>query len=183
MARCRYLIAALLAASSFPASAGVIVIGSNSARLCFEAADSAGRPSPRDLDLCNEAVNEAGLSRHDVVASYVNRGIVKLRRGLVADSIQDFDRAMALDPNQAEAYLNKGAALVQQEDMSGALPLFTVALERNTARPAIAHFGRAIANETLGNVAAAYRDYQMASQLDPDWTAPRTELQRFRVTR
>ena len=59
--------------------------------------------------------------------------------------------------------------------------MFTVALERNTNRPAIAHFGRAIANETLGNLAAAYRDYRMASELDPDWADPRTELPRFRV--
>jgi len=181
MALSRYLIAAIAAASSIPAIAGVVVVGANSARMCYEAADALTRPSPRDLADCDDAVRDPAISRHDLVASYVNRGILRLRRGQVAESIEDFDRAMALDPNQPEAYLNKGAALIQQNDMQGALPLFTVALERNTNRPAVAHFGRAIANETLGNVAAAYSDYRMASELDPDWSAPRTELQRFRV--
>ncbi|HKR24676.1 MAG TPA: tetratricopeptide repeat protein [Allosphingosinicella sp.] len=182
MARCRYLLAALLAATSFPAFAGVIVLGSSSARLCYEAADAPVRPTPRDLALCDEALGEPGISHHDYVATFVNRGILRLRRGLVEESIGDFDRAMALDPNQPEAYLNKGAALIARNDMQGALPLFTVALERRTNRPAIAHFGRAIANETLGNVVAAYRDYRRASELDPDWADPRTELRRFRVT-
>jgi len=181
MAPCRSLIAALLVATSFPAMAGVAVIGSSSARLCYEAADALVRPTPRELVRCDEALDEAGISHHDYVASFVNRGIVRLRRGLIEESIADFDRAMALDPNQPEAYLNKGAALIQRNDMQGALPLFTVALERHTNRPAVAHFGRAIANETLGNVAAAYHDYRRASELDPDWADPRTELRRFRV--
>ena len=89
--------------------------------------------------------------------------------------------AIALDPEQPEAYLNKGAALIRRQNPQEALQLFTVALERNTSRPAIAHYGRAVANEALGNVAAAYRDYRRASELAPDWAEPRTELARFRV--
>lgn len=181
MATARYLIAALLAASSIPAMAGIAVIGASSARLCYESAQSSARPTPRDIDRCDAAFDEAGISHHDLVATYVNRGILKLRRGQVTASIADFDTALSLDPNQPEAYLNKGAALIQQDDARGALPLFAAALEHHTDRPALAHFGRAIANETLGNVAAAYRDYRMASELDPDWAEPRLELQRFRV--
>jgi tetratricopeptide (TPR) repeat protein len=181
MAISRFLVAAVFAASSIPAVAGVVVVGNGAARNCYEAADAVARPTLRDLQRCNEAINEPGLSFHDLVASHVNRGIVRLRNDQIAESITDFDRAIELDPDQAEAYLNKGAALLRRNDMSGALPLFTVALERHTIRPAIAHYGRAVANEGLGNLAAAYRDYQMASQLDPDWAAPRTELGRFRV--
>ena len=81
--------------------------------------------------------------------------------------IADFDRAIALDPNQPEAYLNKGAALIRRKNAAEAVQLFTVALEHNTTRPAVAHYGRAVANEALGNVAAAYRDYRRASELAP----------------
>ena len=177
----RIAAAAAFAAFAIPASAGTVVLGANSARLCYLSAESAMRPAARDVVRCNQALDEAGISHHDIVATYVNRGILKLRRGLVPDAIADFDTALRLDPGQPEAYLNKGAALVQQNDMRGALPLFAAALEHRTDRPALAHFGRAIANETLGNVAEAYRDYQMASQLAPDWAEPRAELQRFRV--
>jgi len=181
MAAARYLLAALAAASAVPAGAGVTVIGAHSARLCFELAELRRPPAPRDIARCDAALEEGGISHRDIVATYVNRGILKLRSGRVPAAIADFDTALRLDPSQPEAYLNKGAALLRQNDMRGAVPLFAAALEHGTHRPAIAHFGRAIANETLGNVAEAYRDYRLASELDPDWAEPRDELQRFRV--
>ncbi len=181
MARSKYLVAAMLAAFSMPALGSVIVIGNSSARLCYEAADSPLMPTVADVRQCDHAFAEEALSQHDRVATHVNRGILRLRRGMVDEAIADFDRAIDLDPQQPEAYLNKGAALIRLNNPSEALGLFTVALEHNTRRPEIAHFGRAIANETLGNIREAYSDYRRASELDPDWQDPRTELARFRV--
>ena len=181
MTKRKLVIAALLAALAAPASAAVFVIGNSDARLCFEAADSPMLPGLRDMRRCDEALLHENLTNYEVVATHVNRGILRLRRGLSEGAVADFDRAIALDPNQPEAYLNKGAALIRRQNPAEALQLFTVALERNTSRPAIAHYGRAVANEQLGNVAAAYRDYRRASELDPDWAEPRTELARFRV--
>jgi tetratricopeptide (TPR) repeat protein len=106
---------------------------------------------------------------------------LRLRRGDVDPAIADFDMAMELDPRQPEAYLNKGAALIRIDNPAEALRLFTVALDYDTRRPELAHFGRAIANEELGNVREAYDDYRRASELDPDWAEPQTELRRFRV--
>jgi len=181
MATGKVLIAAALAASSNPALAGIVTVGSSSARLCYETAESMVYPSPRAMARCDEALDEPGISRRDVVATYVNRGILKLRRGRIEAAIADFDTALELDPRQPEAYLNKGAALVRQGHEREALPLFTVALEHRTNRPALAHFGRAIALEELGDVAAAYRDYRRAAELEPDWQEARLELARFRV--
>jgi tetratricopeptide (TPR) repeat protein len=181
MATGRYVFAALLAAVSVPALGAVTVVGSSSARMCFEAADSPLMPSMRDMRYCDEALGQDALSEHDTVATFVNRGILKLRRNQIEAAIADFDRAIRMNPRQPEAYLNKGAALIRLNDAGEALRLFTVALEYQTRRPEIAHFGRAIANETLGNVRAAYNDYRRASELDPDWQEPQTELRRFRV--
>jgi tetratricopeptide (TPR) repeat protein len=181
MAVRKIVIAAVLAACAVPVSASVLVIGSSDARLCFEAADSPMLPQVRDLRHCDDALTSGGLTNYDAVATHVNRGILRLRRNLIDDAIVDFDSAMRLDPNQPEAYLNKGAALMQRQNASEAAVLFTASLEHNTQRPAIAHYGRAMANEELGNVREAYQDYQMASQLAPDWAAPRADLRRFRV--
>jgi tetratricopeptide (TPR) repeat protein len=181
MAVRKIVIGAFIAACAVPASASVMVIGSSDARLCYEAADSPMLPQVRDLRRCDDALNAGGLSNYETVATHVNRGILRLRRGAIDEAIADFDSAMALDPNQPEAYLNKGAALIQRQNPSEAAQLFTVALEHNTQRPAIAHYGRAVAYEALGNVREAYNDYQMASQLAPNWSAPRDDLQRFRV--
>lgn len=181
MATGKYLFAAILAAVSVPALGAVTIVGSTSARMCFEAADSPMMPTIRDMRYCDEAFAQGGMSEHDTVATYVNRGILKLRRNQVDAAITDFDHAIRLDPRQPEAYLNKGAALMRINDANEALRLFTAALEYNTRRPEIAHYGRAIANETLGNVREAYEDYRRASELDPDWADPQTELRRFRV--
>lgn len=181
MAIRKIAIGVLLAACAAPASASIVVIGTSDARLCFEAADSPLMPQTRDMQRCNDALDVGNLTNYETVATHVNRGILRLRRGLVDAAIADFDAAMTLDPNQPEAYLNKGAALIRREDPSEAAQLFTMALQHNTQRPAIAHYGRAVANEALGNVREAYQDYQMASQLAPNWSAPRADLQRFRV--
>ena len=181
MATARYLLAALLASASFPALGAVTVIGNSSARICFEAADSPMMPTPGDLRYCDEALTQNALSRHDEIATHVNRGILRLRRNQIEESIADFDDAISLDPRQPEAYLNKGAALIRQDNPTEALNLFTVALDYHTRRPEIAHFGRAIANESLGNVRAAYEDYRAASELAPNWQDPQNELRRFRV--
>lgn len=182
MANLKLVMVGALAACAAPASAGLMVVGSTDARLCYEAADSPLNPAVRDTRRCDDALLHDALSQYEIVATHVNRGILRLRRGLVDEAIADFDRAMVLDPEQPEAYLNKGAALLQRQNASEALQLFTVALDRRTSRPAIAHYGRAIANEQLGNVRAAYNDYRSASELAPDWADPRTELLRFRVT-
>lgn len=175
--------AAGLAACGFaaPAAASVVVIGNSDARFCYEAADSPLTPANRDIRRCDEALLRESLSNYEIVATHVNRGILRLRRGLIDAAIADFDQAIALDGNQAEAYLNKGAALMRRNGTAEAVGLFTIALERNTTRPALAHYGRAVANETLGNVSAAYRDYREANRLAPEWNEPRIELTRFRV--
>lgn len=181
MANPRLILAILAAAAAVPASAAVTVLGSSSARLCYEAADSPLMPSLREIRVCDEAMQDRSLTRYETVATHVNRGILRLRRNQIEEAVADFDSAIALDPEQPEAYLNKGAALIRRQNPQDALPLFTVALEHNTSRPAVAHYGRAVANEALGNLPAAYRDYRRASELAPDWREPRADLARFRV--
>lgn len=182
MAYGKIMIGILLTAASVPASAAVQVVGSSDARLCFEAAEATSNPTADQLRRCDEALRVAGLSDYEVVATHVNRGILQLRRGAIAAAIVDFDTAISIDPNQPEAYLNKGAALIRREQPDQAVGLFTVALERNTTRPEVAHYGRAVANEALGNVRAAYDDYRRANELAPRWREPRLDLARFRVS-
>lgn len=181
MGRRNVLLALLLAASGSAAPASVVVIGNSNARLCYEAADSALMPRLADLRTCDEALQRDSLARSDLVATHVNRGILRHRLGRADEAIADFDSATAINPDQPEPYLNKGAVLIRQNHPREALPLFTMALERRTNRPEIAHYGRAVAHEALGDLAAAYRDYRRASELKPDWEEPRLELARFRV--
>ena len=180
----RFLVCAALAITAGPAASAVMVIGNSSARLCYEAARSTMSPVRSTLETCNRAFQEEALSEHDAVATFVNRGILHMRRGAIDTAVADFDRAIARDPGQPEAYLNKGAALMRTPGSArAAIPLFTAALERKTRKPALAYFGRGIAHEDIGDITAAYNDYKSASAADPDWPQPVAELARFSVRR
>lgn len=180
----RKIILAALLAGPLPAAASVSVIGNSSARLCYEAADSELPGSFREIAECDDALRDEALTPHEVVATYVNRGILQLRRGAMQDAIKDFDTAIVRDPDEPEAYLNKGAALMRDPaDPAKALPLFSAALTHGTSKPALAHYGRGLAYELLGEVKSAYLDYKRASEIEPEWPQPQQELARFTVRR
>lgn len=98
----------ILALAAVPAAAGVTVIGKGSAELCYQAAERDGAASASGLAYCDDALEKETLGKDDRVATLVNRGILKLRRGDIEPAIADFDAAIARDPEEADAYLNKG---------------------------------------------------------------------------
>jgi tetratricopeptide (TPR) repeat protein len=168
---------------SVPASAGLVVVGTSPARGCYvnAAAENGSVAALRD---CDAAFANGQLGFYEVVATHVNRGIVKLFGQDVEGAIADFDSAIALDPTEAESYLNKGAAMLKKGGSeSEAIALFTRAIEQRTNRPELAYFGRAIAYETKGEVRQAYSDYQRAQAAAPKWEDPVRELSRFQVQR
>ena len=162
------------------ASASSTVIGSGLARMCYEAAE-AERATSAILDICNRAISDEPLSYDDQVATYVNRGIIRAHMNDWPGALADYNRAIKLDPTEAEAYLNKAVLTLKQRDWRQARELFDAALARNTRRPEFAYYGRAITQELAGDFAAAYADYQKASALAPAWEEPKKELTRFSV--
>jgi len=162
------------------AQASVLTIGGGYAKSCYEAADDQ-MIARKGLDACNRALSEEALAPRDRVATHVNRGIVFLRRGSLAEADADFDAALTLDPRQAEAWLNKAILDVRYRNSADALPLVQKALENGTRQPALAYFVRGVANEDSGNIAAAYQDLQRARKLDPKWAEPEIELRRYQV--
>jgi len=143
-----------------------------------------GEASDRALDACNSALTREAITAEDVVATHVNRGVLRMRRGDLAGAVADFDEAVRRDPDQAEAYLNKGAAMIRVPGRAdAAVTLFSAAIEKKTKRPAHAFLGRGIAYEELGNLKSARADYRSASVAAPRWEQPRLELARFKVGR
>ena len=180
--RSYFLLAAAGLIAATPAAGAVTALGNSYARSCFEAAEARGVSGLGDLRACDQALQVEGLSQNDLVATFVNRGILKARLGRVDEAIRDYDSALAHDPDQAEAYLNKGFALLHlPEAEQQAKPMFDSAIAKKTRRPALAYYGRAVAHELTGEVGAAYADYRMASRIDPKWRDPKVELARFKV--
>lgn len=180
--RSKFLFAAAALLAATPVAGAVTVLGNSSARLCYEAAESRSNPSMNVIRTCDQAMRDEGLSQYEQVATLVNRGILKARLGNVDEAIVDYDAALDRDPNEPEAYLNKGFALLHLPDAAQqARPMFDTALEKRTRKPALAYYGRAVANELSGQVRAAYEDYRQASLLDPKWQDPKADLARFQV--
>lgn len=171
---------AALLASTAPAGAQIITLGGSLARSCYLAAD-ARNATAETLANCNRALTEESLSSHDLVATHVNRGILRLVREEYQLAEADFDRAIGMKPGEAEAWLNKAIGRLHQGDPANARSLAERALSLGTRRPAIAYFTRGLANEDSGNLRAAYADLVRARELQPNWPAPAAELQRYRV--
>jgi len=176
------LVVVALASVPFAANASVLTVGGAYAFSCYQAADGDGARIA-SLDACDRALTEEALTAEDRAATHVNRGILLLRRANLDRAEADFNDALKLNPHEAEAYLNKAILNARYRKSTDALPDVAKALENGTRRPAIAYFVRAMANEDSGKVAAAYQDYQRAKSLDPKWSEPEIELQRFQVRR
>lgn len=175
------LLFALLASLPATAHSAVTVLGNSEARECYEAARDE-QATAGTIRLCTRALSQGLLVGRDRVATHVNRGILYVQRGDMASGLADYDRALALDAEEPEAYLNKGLALLRRDNSgASALPMFNAAIEYGTSEPAIAYYARAVAHEFNGDIPAAYHDLRRAQELDPEWDAPARDLQRFVV--
>lgn len=178
---------ALAAGAGFLAFAGasqaaVTVLGGGMARQCSEAAIG-GESATKFDDLCTMALETELLSLRDRAGTYVNRGVLKLRRKEFGPAQFDFNRAIETKPDVGEAYVNRGAAAVGARRYAEGLADINKALELGVEEPEKAYYNRALAYEGLDDMKAAYFDYRKAVELKPEWEAPKNELARFTVER
>lgn len=179
----RSLAFALVLASAAPAFAASTVIGGGNARGCYEAAEF-NQSVKVGMAVCNAAINDDAMADSQRASTYVNRGIVHMHARNLTAAIADYDMALKINNRLAEAYVNKGIALVhlggRDKDAVAAL---TAGLTNNPSRPEIAYYTRAIAYELIGKTREAYEDYKAAVALKPDWAEASAQLQRFSVVR
>lgn len=163
------------------ANSSVQIVGNSSAAACYTAALRQA-DTRMALRPCNIALTRDSLSRQHRIATYVNRGIIQFHREQYDLALADFDRALAIDSEQPEAMLNKAIALMRRDERGEeALPYFTRALELGTEQPAVAHYGRGLAHHLTGDLTAAYIDILTATELAPEWDAPRDDLSNYIV--
>ncbi|HEX4741747.1 MAG TPA: tetratricopeptide repeat protein [Caulobacteraceae bacterium] len=162
------------------AQAAVSVFGGGFAQKCYEAAKY-GRIDDTSVGLCDTALLSEPLNQADRGGTYVNRGVMRLRRHELALAQADLEQGVSLNPHAGDGWLDRGAAYLAQHRWQEGLENINKALELGVSEPEKAYFNRAIAEEGLDDEKAAYFDYQHALQIKPDWQAPQHELLRFTV--
>jgi tetratricopeptide (TPR) repeat protein len=182
----RWLIvgAALTATLAFSnaANAAVTVIGGGLAEACSNAAIT-GKSERKFEAMCTRALDEEALSTRDRAGTYVNRGVMKLRRADYDAAVLDFNQAVRIKPDMGEGYVNRGAASIGLHHYPESLADLNKGIALGVDELAKAYYNRAMAYEGLEDAKAAYFDYQKALELSPDWTAPKEQLVRFKVSR
>jgi tetratricopeptide (TPR) repeat protein len=178
----RTLSIALAAAIIAPNAAGaaVLVVGGGLGESCYKQAQR-GEAGNSALDTCSQALDQEALSPRDRASTYVNRGVIRLRRADYEGAVSDFDRAIGFGQALGEAYVNRGAARLGQRRYAEAIADLDKGLSMGASEPAKAWYDKGLAHEGLGDEKSAYFDYQKAIELRPDWQLPKDELKRFTV--
>ncbi|MGH6877361.1 MAG: tetratricopeptide repeat protein [Rhizomicrobium sp.] len=172
--------AAALAAAH--AQAAVTVLGNGVAHSCYQVAELGGNPTDGISD-CTFALEQTALSVNDRAATFVNRGILRARKDDDEGALADYDQGIALDAALGEAYVDRGALMIVMRRYDDALSDLDKGISLGANRIQIAYYDRAIVDEALGNIRAAYEDYKKAADIQPDFTLATEQLARFRVVR
>ena len=174
------LVVACLVAAAPQAGAVVIVVGGGAGAQCYATAEY-GDPF-KAFDICSKALTDTEMSVRDRAATYVNRSVVRLRVHDYSGALGDVDLSIARLPTIGEAYVNRGAALLNLNKPREALADLNKAITLGLDKVHLAYYNRGVAKEKLNDTRGAYDDYRKALELDPTFTMAAEELKRFSVT-
>ena len=82
-------------------------------------------------------------------------------------AVDDYTKAIELNPNDPEFRLNRGIAREAQQDYAGAMADYDAAIKLNDRFP-LAYFNRANVRQQLQQYDAAVGDYERSLVLDPE---------------
>lgn len=105
------------------------------------------------------------LSLADIrVLSYSNRGTIKQIFKDFLGAISDFNKAIEINPNDAELYFNKAISYESLKDYNNAISSYNMAVELNP-NYTNAYINRSILKEKLGDLIGACADAKLAAKL------------------
>ena len=110
--------------------------------------------------------------------AWFERALAREQRADVAGACQAYRRAIELDPEMADAYINLGRLQQEQGAVEEAARLYHLAIECTPDDP-VAHYNLAITLEDQRHLAAAVSHYQRALAYDPDFADAHFNLGRL----
>ena len=113
----------------------------------------------------------ASLNAHDkeykvhTATDYIHFGVINHQKRAFSKAIKDYDQAITLDPQYAEAYYNRGLAKGAQGRHEEAIHDFTQAIAINSKYVEV-YYNRGFAKYKLGRNEEAIEDYDQTIALD-----------------
>lgn len=181
MKRAALGLAGLALAATPMASAQVMVLGKGLGKECYDAVKYEKKSFRSAERICTEALTAGNLNYKNRSATFINRGILRMRYGQYDAALADYSSAERLRAEEGPLYLNRGAALIYKKDFDAALVDLNRAIELETQDIFAAYYNRAIAKENTGDLQGAYFDFQKALELKPDFEQAKWQLDRFIV--
>ncbi|MEX6634182.1 tetratricopeptide repeat protein [Hyphococcus lacteus] len=159
------------------AQLSVTTIGATEASACYQDASSS---LTHDTGNCDTALRGGDLMRGDQKKTLVNRGVILNRAGAFEDARADFDAAIAIDDNLAEAYLNRGNSFYLAQQFDAALADYDRALALAITKPWAAWYNIGLVYEAIKKPDMARKAFQNALNANPEFTQAQQKLEKLR---
>ena len=117
------------------------------------------------LEACTKQLTENGWKK---TSAYNNRGIVYLRTRVYQKALDDFTKAIEMDPEYKYAYINRGAVYGIMGDYEKAISDYSKAIEIDDWNR-LAYYKRGLMYNKLGKFYKAVIDYSDALEVDPEY--------------
>jgi tetratricopeptide (TPR) repeat protein len=123
--------------------------------------------SDRRIEVCTRAIESGALAQEKLAATLGARGAAYLRKGDLDRAIADYDAALRLAPDDADALLNRAMARGEKGDYPAAIMDFKAVIERNP-QSVPAYNGRCYTLALMGDAVRALEDCNSALALAPN---------------
>ena len=118
------------------------------------------------IGACTEVIRSGDYQGAELAWAFNNRGLSYADVSEIDRAVQDYDQAIALDPNHASAFNNRGNAYKDLGNFDQAMRDYNRALAIDPVY-ATAYYNRGILHRKLRDPASAVRDYDQAIRHDP----------------
>ncbi len=157
---------ALAAPVGAAAQLSVTTIGATDAFSCYE---NARTELSEDTDPCDAALDDRTTTRTDRKKTLVNRGIIHNRRGELNEALADFNAAIEIDEDLAEAYVNRGNTWFYASEYERAMTDYEKALALDVAKPWAAWYNIGLVHDARKEPDKAQEAYAKSLELNPDF--------------
>jgi tetratricopeptide (TPR) repeat protein len=118
------------------------------------------------IKACTDIIEDSAGSTQGLVVALSTRGNAYYDKGLTDRAIEDFDQAITLNPDYAEAFYDRGSAYLQKRSFKRALQEFSQAIKLKTDY-VDAYNNRGYVFYQQGDFDHALRDFDKVIDLNP----------------